>query len=260
MNTHHQTAIRRKPGTVPWAILSVAFLVLLVATAPVQAQADSPSLKLDFPLESPGIPAYARLELLIEGFNVPNNEEWAAIVFYRDPDCVPTDFDLGQFFHVPGPEGPGAFGCRLLIEGFEHWLNGPGEDLSPVYVRSRNAVPDLPVWFVSWPELEALFDSGMVFIDEIEALPSLIRGAAWWFEEALYPNETAPDPALTFNAHGRLETGGRFVLGWHFHASAGEDEVLIHFEMDSPPNGGQGPGRPPHVKCIIHPHLPGCNN
>jgi len=260
MKTEPESGIRHSLGTVASAILLTALLVLVVAMAPVRAETDLPSLKLEFPLESPGIPAYARLELLIPGFDVPSNEDWAAIVFYRDPDCVPTDFDLGQFFHFPGPGGPGAFGCRLLIEGFEHWLNGPGEDPAPIYARSRNAVPELPIWFVSWPELDALFESGMVFIDEIEALPSLIRGSAWWFEEALYPNGAAPDPALTLKAHGRLESGGQFVLEWHFHANAGEDEVLIQLEMDPSANGGQGPGKRPPVMCIIHPYLPPCNN
>lgn len=254
MKTNRNSRTRQPPATLRSAILSTALLALFIAEAPIQAETELPSLKLDFPLESPGIPAYARLELLIPGFDVPNNDEWAAIVFYRDPSCVPTDFDLGQFFHFPGPQGPGAFGCRLLIEGFEHWLNGPGDDPAPIYVRSRNAVPSLPVWFVSSAELGALFDTGMVFIDEIKALPSLIRGSAWWFEEALYPNGTAPDPALTFQAQGRLETGGKFTLEWHYQANAGEDEVVIQLDVPRTTR----PGRQVSDTCLIAPHLPRC--
>jgi hypothetical protein len=45
----------------------------------------------------------------------------------------------------------------------------------------------------------------VVTIGALEALPSLVRGWAWSFEEQLHPNGIAPDPAITMNAHGRLE-------------------------------------------------------
>lgn len=252
-----QSLGKTESGRHPCLLLAAALLVIAVA-GPLAAQPgdDTGPVRLDFPTQSPGIPAYARLELLIPDFDVPNDEEWAAIVFYRDPDCIPLDFDLGQFFHTPGPDGPGAFGCQLLVEGFELWASGPPEDVAPVYARTRSAVPALPVWFVSWPELASLLDNGMVFIDEIEALPSLIRGSAWWFEESLHPNGSAPDPAISLNARGRLESGGRFFLEWHYHASAGEDHVDIELELDDD-SGGQS--NPPHMFCLIHPYLPGCS-
>jgi hypothetical protein len=204
---------------------------LALATLSVSAMAQPP-LKLDFPSVSPGIPAYARLELLIPDFDVPKNRHWAAIVFYRNPDCIPADFNLGMFFDPP-INGPGAFGCELLIEGYELWANGPGIDPGPLYVLTRNMTPNLPVWFVSWPELRALFDTGSVTMAALEALPSLVRGSAWSFEEQLHPNGIAPDPAITMSAHGRLEGGGRFELGWHFQASAGLDIVTIKFAEDA---------------------------
>lgn len=208
------------------AVRALGISALAWATLSVSALAQSP-LKLDFPSVSPGIPAYARLELLIPDFDVPKNKHWAAIVFYRDPDCIPGNFDLGMFFDLPSASGPGAFGCELLIEGHELWANGPGADFGPLYVLSRNSTPNLPVWFVSWRELRALFDTGTVTMAALEALPSLVRGWAWSFEEQLHPNGIAPDPAITMNARGRLEDGGRFELGWHFQASAGLDIVEI---------------------------------
>jgi hypothetical protein len=209
---------------------------LAVATLNVAALAQPP-LKLDFPSVSPGIPAYARLELLIPDFDVPKNKHWAAIVFYRDPDCIPGDFNLGMFFDPP-VNGPGAFGCELLIEGHELWANGPGVDAGPLYVLSRNMTPNLPVWFVSWPELRSLFDTGSVTMAALESLPSLLRGWAWSFEEQLHPNGIAADPAITMSAQGRLEGGGRFELGWHFQASAGLDIVEINL---TPKTRGAGP-------------------
>lgn len=249
--TYHILAKRLQLALAGIALLFGAMLTPLAAQP---AEGNGP-IRLDFPTQSPGIPAYARVELLIPDFDVPNNEDWAAIVFYRNPDCVPPNFDLGQFFQFPGPGGPGAFGCDLLIEGFELWANGPQQDMGPIYVRARNAVPNLPIWFVSWPELSVLFDNGEIFIEQIEDLPSLIRGHAWWFEESLHPNGLAPDPAISLTARGRLETGGRFLLDWHYHASSGEDEVIIDLEL---PRDERPSDVPPSPMCIARPDLPPC--
>jgi hypothetical protein len=226
--------------------LSVSLLALATLSNDALAQ---PPLRLDFPSASPGIPAYARLELLIPDFDVPRNEHWAAIVFYRNPDCVPEDFNLGMFFDPP-IGGPGAFACELLVEGHELWANGPGIDPAPSYVLSRNSTPNLPVWFVSWPELRSLLDTGSVTIGGLETLPSLVRGWAWSFEETLHPNGTAPDPAITINARGRLEGGGRFELGWHYQASASLNIVKLKFAAETE--------RTDPMACNAHPGKPYC--
>jgi hypothetical protein len=209
-------------------------LCFFVAVLPTQAQGlpGQPGVHLVFPAESPGIPAYVRINLNVDEFDVPNDGKWAALVFYRDPGCIPLDFDLGLFFDPPGPGGLGAFNCPILTEGLELWENGPGtDDVAPIYVRSRNATPGLPVWFVAWSEIQPILDTGHVFIGEIVALPSLIRGSARWFEEALYPGGAAADPSITIRAEGRLETGGRFSLNWHNQSSTGEDDIAIHLEL-----------------------------
>lgn len=229
--TRHPIARRRR-------ILALAVAALMTTTAVSAAQ----PVRLEFPSQSSGVPAYARLELLIAGFDVPMTERWSAIVFYRNPDCVPPDFNLGQFFHLPGPNGPGAFGCELLVEGHELWANGPGQDAAPIYVHTRNAGPNMPVWFVATAELMPLLDSGSVTINQLRALRSLQRGVAWRYEESLYPNGSAPSPGITLRAEGRLDTrnrvfpGNRFTLDWHFHAERGEDEVTIQFYKPPPRN------------------------
>ncbi len=211
------------------AVLAAALVVSMVPGSAPQAQDFpwQPVEQLDFPLNSPGVPAYARLELLVPNFDVPNNNRWAAIVFYRDPACVPPDFNLGQFFHPPGPGGPGAYACPLLVEGHEIWDTRPRPGLSPIYVRTRNAVPNLPIWFVAWDELRPILESGQVFIGDITALPSLIRGSAHWYEEALYPNGAAKIPGITLRSEGNLEDGGKFWLKWHFTDRGAEDQVTI---------------------------------
>ncbi|MBT8053814.1 MAG: hypothetical protein HKN57_08320 [Xanthomonadales bacterium] len=211
------------------AVLATGLIFSMMPWTALQAQPlpGQPGLQLDFPVQSPGVPAYARLELLVPNFDVPNNKRWAAIVFYRDPACVPQDFDLGQFFHFPGPRGLGALGCPLLVEGHEIWQNGPETDLAPIYVRTRNAVPNLPIWFVAWNELKPILASGQVFIGDIAGLPSLVRGSADWYEEALYPNGAAETPGITLLSEGTLEDGGKFKLKWHFVDQGAVDEVII---------------------------------
>jgi len=223
------------------------FALLALACLPTGVLAEGlpgqPAAQLDFPATSPGVPAYARLELLIPDFDVPNNNRWAAIVFYRSPECVPTDFNLGDFFDPPGPEGLGAFACPLLIEGHEIWTNGPEDDVAPRYVISRNAVPELPVWFVAWPELEPYLASGHVDIEDLRTMRSLRRGHARWFEERLYPNGIpgltggAEQPGISIRASGDLENGGVFSLHWDYANFGETDIVSIRFWRPTLPWG-----------------------
>lgn len=254
LNSHQSRPAGRSLG-IALLTLAAGMLAAIGLSLPAKAQSlpGQPGLQLEFPVVSPGIPAYARLELLIPGFDVPHDKHWAAVVFYRNPDCVPPDFDLGQFFDLPRPGSLGAFACELLVEGHEIWRNGPSKDLGPIYVRTRNATARLPIWFVKWSDLRPLLDSGKVYIWQIRNLPSLVRGEARWFEEALYPNGAASDPGLTMKAAGRLENGGKFLLSWHFQASTNADEVVIRLEH----HPVQQPGPPRHV-CKTHPKLPPC--
>ena len=210
---------------VPFVTWLLALGMALSASA--QGLPGQPSTQLDFPVQSPGVPAYARFELLLPDFDLPNDRQWAAVVFYRDPGCVPEDFNLGDFFDLPGPAGLGAFACPLLIEGHEIWRNGPGIDLAPQYVVSRNSVPGLPVWFVRWPELSQAIEDGELNIVELEGLPSLAKGRASWFEERLYPNGGADHPGISLRAQGILEAGGRFKLAWDYADFGEVDEVTI---------------------------------
>lgn len=231
----HATIRRTARAAVMFAGLLTAFGAI---AQPLPGQ---PGAQLDFPVVSPGVPAYARFELLIPDFDLPNDRQWAAFVFYRDPACVPPDFNLGDFFDLPGPAGLGAFACPLLIEGHEIWRPGPGADVAPMYVVSRNAVPELPVWFVRWPELRQAIDDGELTIDELRGLPSRLSAKARWFEERLYPNGGADEPGISLRAEGALEGGGRFELAWDYAGFGAVDQVRIRLLGPGVRGDGDGP-------------------
>ena len=207
------------------ALLSTGLLAAIPAAA--QPLPGQPGSQLDFPVDSPGVPAYARFELLIPNFDLPNDRQWAAFVFYRDPSCVPANFNLGDFFDLPGPSGLGAFACPLLIEGHEIWRNDPRTDVAPIFVLSRNAVPELPVWFVRWPDLREAIDDGVLTIEELHDIPSRVTARAHWFEERLYPNGGADNPGISLRATGDLDGGGRFELAWDYAGYGATDRTEI---------------------------------
>jgi hypothetical protein len=158
------------------------------------------------PDEGGGVPAYARIELGL----VHHTADWAAIAFYRDPGCVPPDFNLLDFF-----DAPRAFECTLTVEGFEIWRNGPwAGDAGPIQTVSAG-LGAVPVWFVRWDELEEAIDDDSLTIDELAALPSLRIGSAASFRETLHPYGNANQTKTQIVAEGTWNdesNGGMFFF------------------------------------------------
>jgi hypothetical protein len=179
-------------------MLFVLALVLFMAGV-VQAQAPE-----RFTMTSNDLPFYARIErglILTDG-------EWAAIAYYRPPECIRSDFNLLDFF-----DAPAAFGCNAAepyLDGFGIFMNGPFE--GPIQSRLQT-VPGriMPVWFVKWSELEAAIADDELYIGELAALPSLLRGGATFYSETLHPLQVAQQPKITIVAFGYLEDGREFV-------------------------------------------------
>lgn len=188
---------RRWPARV---VLGLAIAALALGLLPVGTSVAN--VRVAFPEETPGPPYYAR----ISSDGAPQTSQWAAIVFYRDPSCVPSDFNLLQFFDIPR-----AFGCPFTIEGFEIWQNGPGQDPAPIQVKSRG-LGAVPVWFVAPQELDAAMADGVLTIGELSALPSLQVGAADRFQEVLHPTQATGSGKLTITASGSLSNGRTFQL------------------------------------------------
>jgi len=138
-------------------------------------------------------PFYARIQA---GF-VPTDGEWAAIVFYRDPACVPTGFNLLQFWD------PGAFGCHSYVAAFGIIGNAP----SPIFTQLRGVEP-VPVWFVSWSELQQAMADDVLTIGELASLPSLLVGHATFYNDTQHPGVAQCHSAV--EASGYLEDGRCF--------------------------------------------------
>jgi hypothetical protein len=138
--------------------LASAGLLALVGAAPAYAQ-----VRTEFPEHDPGPPFYARVERSsVHTEIVPHTEDWGAVVFYRALYCVPAEFNLLDLFDIPA-----AFFCPLTIEGFEVWRNGPPpEDLAPMQAKF-NGLGAVPVWFVSWPELQAAVADDVLTLAEL---------------------------------------------------------------------------------------------
>jgi hypothetical protein len=162
------------------------------------------SVRLLVPEEDPGGPFYARIEFGL----VHHTDEWAAIAFYRDPACVPPTFNLLRFFD---PIPPRALGCGLTVEGFEVWKNGPPPaDMAPIQSK-LTGLGAVPVWFVSWPELEVALADGKLSKQELETMTSLQKGTATFFKEVLHPLDGAQQSALAIVALGTLPDGRTFT-------------------------------------------------
>jgi hypothetical protein len=160
-------------------------------------------VRVDFPEEDPGPPYYARIR---SGF-VVHTDQWAAIVFYRQPACVPAGFNLLNLFNPPA-----AFFCTLTVEGFEVFDPGPRPPGTAPKQAKTFGLGAVPVWFVSWFELQTAMADGVLTISELQTLPSLRVGSAGFLRETLHPSGAAQEPDLTIVASGATSSGQDFFL------------------------------------------------
>lgn len=175
-------------------------LLLLVVVALLLLVASSAYAKIRTP-EGGDLPYYAR----IQDGEVFHNGEWAAIVFYRPPECVPDDFDLLLFYDF------GAVDCGPpTTDGFIIWYGEPG-DTPPIQIKLRG-LGAVPVWFVSWPELEAAIADDTLTMAELEGMSSLVTGSASFYTETLHPTGVVKVPMINYVAHGLLEDGQSFKV------------------------------------------------
>lgn len=178
--------------------------VTLDAGPASMAQIGSEGLvRKDIPDEDPGPPFYARVTSTLNQFF--HADGWLAIPFYRDPGCLPPDFNMLELFDFPGPDGLGAFACPLLMRGF--MLIEPD---APLGTFPRQVVlhgSGVPFWFVDWNEFQAAAMDGEVTIGELAALGP-VTGLADRYHETLKPREG--EHVIVIDARGTLEDGRTF--------------------------------------------------
>lgn len=174
--------------------------------------ADAGLVRTEWPsAEDPGPPFYARTDDVTHF--VFNDGEWAAIVFYRDPSCIPADFNLLQFFNPPA-----AFSCPLAVQGASLW-QGEAFRGAPKIATASDSGP-VPVWFVPLESVGQATQDGILTVGELEGLDGLLIGYANQLNETLHPHPLPPEmgggghpnPKLVLDAKGQLEDGRQFKL------------------------------------------------
>lgn len=150
--------------------------------------------------EDPGVPGYARINS--NPPHVFSDGVMVAVVFYRDPACIPADFNLLTFFDMPA-----VFACPVLVEGFSLW---EGEPFLQAPLLTQLSGSSVPVWFAPADEVAAAMADGSLEIGELAALDGLLKGTADRFHEVLQPRPTRAKLAL--GADGQLEDGRDFTF------------------------------------------------
>jgi hypothetical protein len=196
----------------PIPLIAAVLLACGNSDEPVALDSEATSLGLSasdakvrtvaFPTDDPGPPLYARVSPLLNQIFV--DDGLVAIPFYRDPSCIPPETDLMAHMHPPGPDGPGAFGCDLLIEG--HYIIEADAPLGTFPIRVQ-ATGDAQIWFVELSDFQAATADGDLTMAELTGL-SPLRGTATAFHEMLAPRMDSHHVVLS--SRGRLDDGRTF--------------------------------------------------
>ena len=182
----------------------------------VMEKADNPAdARSLFRVESPMFPFYARAEppADVGGFAY-HDDDWAAIVFYRDPSCVPADFNLFQFYDF---NFGSVFGCTSLVDGFS--LHVEPDGLTPPKVSNLTGRA-VAIWFVPWnEEFQEAVDAEALTVGQLENMDGLVKGVATHFRETLGSVEFHPQPKINLSASGEIlpESGGgtfHYAVSW----------------------------------------------
>ena len=199
----HTTTARLFTALGALALASRVALVTITAQGPIIQTIPSPGV--------PGPPFYSNLA---EGF-LPNDGKMVGIAFYREPSCIPINFNLLVQFNPPA-----AFGCTLTIEG-KRWLRNPATDPFPFQIR-YSGLGAVPIYFVRTDELAVAAGDGVLTITELQALPSLVVGIADDFHQVIHNSNQAPGALKQGHnkGHEELDATGTILgsgLPFFFH-------------------------------------------
>ena len=198
---------------------------LLLLGAGCDNPTDDPDdlVQLRIPEDNPGPPFYARVTPVFNEFF--RDGDWLAIPFYRNPDCIPPDFNLLSFYDFPSEAGAGAFSCELIVEGTAYTEPDSPPDVFPARVV-MSGLGEVPVWFVPWSDLEGAISAGVLTLSELRALDPIV-GAASTFEEDLLPR--AENHRIQIESSGALDDGRAFRFDV-IHVGESTEHIEISFE------------------------------
>ena len=181
------------------------------------ARSDNSLKEIAFPEQDPGAPLYARVTPITNQFFVSG--ETLVIPFFRNPDCIDSDFNLLDFFHVPN-----AFGCSLVCNGTYLIEAQDPPDIFPAMAHTIST--HLPIWFVSWSDFQAATQDGKITIEELKAL-NPEKGIATLYEEYLKPRFN--NHQIVIKAEGNVLPGNKpFQLNLHHQ---GDKMMYIDLKM-----------------------------
>jgi hypothetical protein len=152
----------------------------------------------------PGAPFYTPVFINGPSGFVPTDGTWVGIHFYRDPSCIPGDFNLLKVF-----DPPAAFGCSLTITG-ETWRH-ESDDRAP-FQEHYSGAGAVPIYFVRLTDLSAATGDDVLTIGELHGI-ALVGHASFYRGVIHNSSQAANHGHETVTARGQLENGRSF----HFH-------------------------------------------
>lgn len=206
-------------------LTSLAGLALAWATG--SSFTASGSERFLFPQEQTVVPAYARFTTVSDlGFT---DRVWFVIPFYRDPACVPRNFNLLEFF-----DRPRAWECDDIIppyiEGFVIRSEPPP---APPEIFHADGLEGMPIWFVGFDELQQVAEKnrGEITIRDLEKMDTLRVGVADYYLEEL---QTAVNPVSSHRmvTSGELLDGTPFMATYDHGSSTDVPKIQAHIVFD----------------------------
>jgi hypothetical protein len=174
-------------------------------------------------------PSYAQISWVEGVREIYHDSEWAAIPFYRDPKCVPPDFNLLDYFDVPR-----VFDCAPMVQGFEIIRNQEPQPIKGVYW----GLGDVTIYFVRWQKMQQAMADQRLTIDELKTLVKTgdaMEGTAQYFWCELHPTPAVVPPFIEISANGAIENrgffspAGRQPARFQFYVTGGDQEALIQY-------------------------------
>jgi hypothetical protein len=171
---------------------------LEIARAVFEELKQSPDNALvHFPAEDPGIPTYARMGPVLNQFLVAGDK--LVIPFYRNPECIPANFNLLHYY-----DPPQAFGCELKVAGMFVIEKEAEAGQFPIMVHTSGT--EVPFWIVDWSDLQAVMAGGSVTVGDLQAMQPM-KVLASRFEEFLNPRMN--EHQVVIEAEGVVQGSGQ---------------------------------------------------